>query len=134
MTTDTRRNPRARLGRPVRPTAFGLMIISGALGVGSFLGHSLLRGQLFGQIIAVLCALAAAFYIAGFVSNRAWSARAGDLLVFFSFATQTAFLWIETPDFLYRMIHLAPGSISAWVGIGLMVISAGAFRLNGRLE
>ncbi len=129
--------PRGRtvFGRPIRPTAFGLMVIATALGVGSFMGHTLLLGARYGQTIAVMCALAGVSYLVGWIIDRPIMARISDLIVFATFAAQTAFLWIEQGgDFPYRMVTLAPGTVSAWIGIGIAIIAAGAFWLNGRPE
>lgn len=122
-------------GRPIRPTAAGLMVIATALGVGSFMGHSLLQGAWYGQTIAVMCALAGVSYLVGWIMDRPIMARASDLIVFGTFAAQTTFLWIERgSDFPWQMLTLQPGTASIWIGLGIAIIAAGAFWLNGRLE
>lgn len=122
-------------GRRVRPTALGLAIFTFALGVSSFLGHSLLQGRFFGQTIAVLCASAVVFFAVGFVLNRAVCARIGYLLTFFCIVTQFVFTWIEAgAEFCVGMVTFARGAPSLWMGLGVAVIAGGAYWLEGFRE
>jgi hypothetical protein len=129
------KGPNRVIGRSVRPTALGLLIFTAAFGWSSFTSRTFLQGQLFGQIVAVLCIAAAVFFAVGFLVNRAVLARVGYLLTFFVLVTNSIFVWIELGgDWWYKMVTFAPKTTSVWMGLGVAVIAAGAYWLEGIRE